>query len=134
MTQTRGERSNNPGNIRHSDITWLGEISSLDAFADFKSPEYGIRAIAKVLLSYQRAHGLDTVRKIISRWAPPSENDTSAYIAAVAAECCVDPDMAIDLRGPTLMGMMVKAIIRHENGRVAYDDSVINDGVALALA
>ena len=47
-------------------------------------PANGIRAIAKVLLTYQRQHGLDTLAELIERWAPAAENDSFAYIDDVA--------------------------------------------------
>lgn len=79
----RGIRNNNPGNIRHG-ANWLGlntngqDIDS--SFCVFTAPVYGIRALAKVLINYKRIHGLNTVRQIVSRYAPPNENQTTAYI------------------------------------------------------
>lgn len=51
----RGERNNNPGNIRHGS-KWQGlsaEQTDKD-FCQFISPEYGIRAIYKLLQTYQK--------------------------------------------------------------------------------
>ena len=87
MTQPRGIRNNNPGNIRHG-AKWQGlkeNSRDLDpAFCVFKNPIYGIRALAKGLLNYKKLYGLNTVRSIISRYAPPNENQTLAYIQSVA--------------------------------------------------
>jgi len=131
---TRGERNNNPGNIRHSSTTWQGEAADQpdQAFVTFKSPSWGIRAIAKILLTYQ-AKGLDTVRQMILRWAPPSENDSEAYVRDVAQHMGVEPEQAISFAGrPDLLLSMVEAIIRHENGVQPYSDSDLKAGLLLA--
>jgi len=131
MSDPRGVRNNNPGNIRKSGTVWMGMSATQTdpSFVQFVAPEYGIRAIAKIMKSY-RALGLNTVREVIRRWAPPSENNTDAYVAAVCAECSVKPDDTIDLE--TIMPLLVKAIIYHENGCCPYTDQQINSGIALA--
>lgn len=85
----RGIRNNNPGNIRHG-ANWHGlnpDGRKIDpAFCVFTTSVAGIRALAKVLINYKRIHGLNTVRQIISRYAPPNENQTTAYIQSVAKQ------------------------------------------------
>ena len=97
-------------------------------FVVFKAPEWGIRAIAKILLSDAR-NGITNVRGIINRWAPPVENNTDAYIAAVSNQLQVNPDQYIDIT--VEMPGLVKAIIKHENGLQPYSDEQIADGIAL---
>jgi hypothetical protein len=135
----RGIRNNNPGNIRRSSVAWVGLAPVQDDpdFFQFADIRYGIRAMGKILLSYFNKYGLDTVTKIINRWAPPSENATGAYIDAVAASVGVDPDQSIDLTDPVVMGFLIDAIITQENGRVAaalVSTTAIDDGVQLAYA
>ena len=85
----RGLRNNNPLNIRHSADRWQGarEEQTDKAFVQFKTMAYGYRAAWKTLQTYYErfCHQSTpfTVRNIISRWAPPSENDTEAYIRQV---------------------------------------------------
>ena len=85
----RGIRNNNPLNIRRSATRWQGarEEQTDKSFVQFKSMAYGYRAAWKVLQSYyetfSRQNRPFTVRNIISRWAPPAENDTEAYIINV---------------------------------------------------
>ena len=85
----RGIRNNNPLNIRRSATRWQGarEEQTDKSFVQFKSMAYGYRAAWKVLQSYYEAFSRQnkpfTVRNIISRWAPPNENDTEAYIVNV---------------------------------------------------
>lgn len=127
--RTRGLRNNNPGNIRKGD-SWQGMAAAQPDpdFVTFISPEFGIRALAKVLLNY-RSQGLQTVAQIINRWAPPVENDTSSYVAAVARALNVSPTAPLDVsaRLPDL----VQAIIRHENGMQPYPAELIARGLSL---
>ncbi len=90
----RGIRNFNPGNIRHAKGTrWQGMSANQNdsAFVQFTGPQWGIRAIARTLITYQDKHALRTIRQIISRWAPPSENNTESYIRQVAARVGVAP-------------------------------------------
>ena len=86
---TRGQRNNNPLNIRHSRDKWQGAATTQTdpAFVQFQSMAYGYRAAWKTLdtycLTFRRERQPYNVRTIIARWAPPSENDTEAYIRAV---------------------------------------------------
>jgi len=132
---TRGIVNNNPGNIRKSTAAWHGAVAGNDpAFVTFDTPENGIRAMAKVLLTYQRQHGLDTVAELLERWAPAVENDSFAYIDDVATRLGIDPDERIDLGDPAALAALCGAIIRHENGRQPYAAAVLAAGVGAALA
>lgn len=133
-SSARGIRNNNPGNIRHSSAQWDGmrETQTDSAFVQFTSPVYGLRALAKLLFNYQRLYGINTVRGIISRWAPSSENNTEAYIFVVANALNVDPDGPLDMR--SVMPDLVAAIVKHENGTQPYSLATIGDGIALAVA
>jgi hypothetical protein len=84
----RGLRNNNPGNIRRSNERYQGEVRpSLDpAFKQFESMAYGYRALMRVLKTYYHKHGLHTIREMINRWAPKSENPTGNYISAVVRD------------------------------------------------
>lgn len=129
----RGERNNNPGNIRLSATRWQGQVDGTDpAFVTFATPQDGVRALAKLLRNYQTIHGLRTVRAIINRYAPPSENNTSAYVASVAAALGVSPDAPLDLNNDATLQQLVAAVIQHENGRNVYAADTIAAGVALA--
>ena len=132
----RGIRNNNPGNIRHGS-NWQGlnpNSRNIDpAFCVFTSSVYGIRALAKVLINYKKIHGLNTVRQIISRYAPPNENQTTAYIQSVAKQLGVVPDTVIDIEERGILTVFIKAIIRMENGIQPYSDPTIQQGIDLCL-
>lgn len=130
----RGIRNNNPGNIRKgADWEGLSPNQSDSAFCTFTSAEYGIRAIAIILKNYEKKYGLNTIEKIINRWAPPIENATGEYVAAVAREMRIDPRSSIDVTQPSIMLSLVRAIIHHENGRQPYSEAVLSRGIAMAL-
>lgn len=130
----RGIRNNNPGNIRHG-TNWQGlnpDGRKIDpAFCVFTAPVYGIRALAKVLTNYGKIHNLNTVRQIISRYAPPNENQTAAYIQSVAKQLGVYPDTIIDIEERGVLTIFIKAIIRMENGIQPYSDEIIQQGIDL---
>lgn len=141
MTDTkklpRGIRNDNPGNIELGD-PWQGMRSKQTdgRFAQFETPAYGIRALARTLITYQDKHGIRTVRAAINRWAPQVENDTGAYVRAV--QKAVGGDM-VDMHDYQYLRPMVEAIIRHENGKgplstanTWYDDATIDEGLRLA--
>ena len=132
----RGIRNNNPGNIRKSAIVYRGESGGSDPdFKTFISPTYGIRAIAVILLAYQKEHGLATIRQMISRWAPASENDTDAYVSDVAAEAGIGPDESVTLCTQSdILGSLIEAIIHHENGQQPYPQATVAVAVELAIA
>lgn len=131
----RGLRSKNPGNIRLNPSTkWQGEIPGDDPdFCTFSSYAYGIRALATLVLNYQRKRNLRTVAGIINRWAPPVENDTGAYARVVAKAVGVGVNDEIDVGQYAVLRPLVEAIIRHENGRLApVTGADIDAGLALA--
>lgn len=131
---TRGLNNNNPGNIEFSEKNpWEGQIGSDGRFAKFETPEHGIRALGKNLLTYYQKHGLDTVGEIITRWAPPKENNTLAYIKAICKQLSVSADQQIDVTNPSTLAALCAGIVNHENGSQPYTDDQIGAGVSAAL-
>lgn len=140
MADTRGVRNKNPGNIDYNKANaWKGQLGLEEGvpkprFARFDTAENGIRALGKLLLTYQDKHKLRTVAAIINRWAPSNENDTSAYVKAVERSTKTLPGATIDLRSYGVMGGFVKAIIHHENAGYEYPEEVLKEGVKRALS
>ncbi len=130
----RGIRNNNPGNLEASSSNpWVGQTGSDGRFAKFETPEHGIRALGRNLISYQR-QGIDTVGEIINRWAPPSDNnDTAAYIKAVCAQLGVTANQPLDASNPDTLQALCAAIIKHENGTQPYSPDQLSTGVSAAL-
>jgi len=131
---SRGIRNNNPGNIRLSKDKWQGLAPSQadKEFFVFQNPVYGIRAIARILINYQDDYELNTIRGIIGRWAPASENNTEAYIKRVAERTGFDADQALDMHQHADLRQLVIAIIWHENAQQPYSEEQINKALVLA--
>lgn len=117
----RGLDNRNPGNIRRAKVRYRGEVrpSRDPDFKQFESMAWGYRAIFVLLDTYRIRYGLSTLRGMISRWAPPSENHTDLYIRAVADQTRLDPDRRLDTRDSQTMIPLAAAISRVENGTPA---------------
>lgn len=126
MRVPRGLRNNNAGNIRLSKTRYLGEVvpSTDKAFKQFKTPAWGYRAIFVLLDSYSRK-GFLTLRQMISRYAPASENNTENYIRYVAENAVVSPEAPLDVNDRNVMILVVAAISKMENGIAADMDDVV---------
>lgn len=98
----------NVGNIR--------PVGSSTGFQQFDTPEAGIKAVDDQLRIYGSKHKLKTLREVISRYAPPSENDTEAYIKNVSQRTGLKPDEEIDLSNPTIRHIISGPIILQEQG------------------
>lgn len=133
----RGIRNNNPGNINFAHqagavLEPKTDKVSEPRFACFpedpKDPEkakrQGLALLRDQLILNYSTHKLHTVKENISRWAPPSENNTSAYISGVAHSVGVEPDTVIPKLTPTIMIGLMNAIIRYENGTNPYGSLV----------
>ncbi len=132
--QPRGIRNNNPGNIRRNGDPWQGlaKDQADREFFTFKSAVYGIRALARLLITYQDKYGLCTIETIIARWAPTVENDTKAYIQSVARQTGFSPLQTLDMHCFEYLKPVVEAIIQHENGQQPYSDAEITKALVLA--
>lgn len=127
-----GLRNNNPGNLVKTANTWDGEVKGDGRFASFATPEHGLRALCKNLLAYNK-RGYTTVEQIIGRWAPPNENDTAAYTAAVSKALGVPADKRLDLTDINTLTALCASITQHENGSNPYSQEQITTGAMAAL-
>jgi hypothetical protein len=128
--KSRGLRNNNPLNIRHSTDNFKGEIKGLDkSFKTFSSMPYGYRAAFVTLTTYL-SRGWNTIEKIISKWAPPTENDTEAYIANVEKWSGVPRNKELTATDGADYILIVAAMSFVENGQNA-DISAVKEGFNL---
>ena len=118
-------RNLNPGNVRISKTTYLGEVipSQDKAFKQFSTMAWGYRAMFVLLHTY-RKNGYRTLRQMINRYAPPVENHTESYIASVSKWAGVFADVELDTLDPAEMIPVVSAMSRVENGVPALDADV----------
>jgi len=128
--KSRGLRNNNPLNIRHNTDVFQGEIKGTDkSFKTFSSMPYGYRAAFVTLATYH-SRGWNTIEKIVSRWAPPSENDTEKYIAHVEKWSGVPKDKVLTAASGADYIMIVAAMCFMENGKNA-DINQVKEGFVL---
>ena len=110
---TLGMRNNNPLNIRRvKGQKWKGEASpqpspvgegalpqggsgnvssplgevgrgAAGSFVQFSTLSFGLRAAFCILRTYRKKYHAVCIEDIITRWAPPTENDTHKYILDV---------------------------------------------------
>lgn len=114
----RGIRNNNPLNIRIGN-SWLGEVTDPtdNEFEQFVHVSFGLRAGFILLKRYINRYRLNTIEKIISRWAPSNENNTRSYIDRVAKKMNIDPDTPLLYEDQDTMCALVYAMVYVENGR-----------------
>lgn len=122
---TRGARNHNPLNIRIGN-SWLGEVAnpSESEFECFVSDLYGLRAGFIILRRYIRRYHKNTIRKIISTWAPTHENPTDMYINWVAHRTDIEPDLEIRYEDEETMIKLVAAMAYYES-HIDIDTGVI---------
>lgn len=123
---SRGLRNCNPGNIRRSRVRYKGEIlpSHDKEFKQFCSMAYGYRAMFVLLDSYRSKYGLCTIRQMLNRYAPPSENFTEGYIRFVASRTGIAPNEIVNTRAARDMVPIVAAMSEIENGKAAIISDV----------
>jgi hypothetical protein len=126
----RGLKNNNPLNIRHNADVFQGETKGNDtSFKTFSTMSHGYRAGFVTLHTYL-SRGWNTIEKIVSRWAPPNENDTQEYIANVEKWSGVPRDKQLGAADGADFILIVAAMSYMENGRNA-DISDVKAGFAL---
>lgn len=137
MEWKRGIRLNNPGNIKRDGDKWVGMAPEQPdpTLIKFTDPVYGLRAMAKLLLNYQRLRKCRNIEQIIGRYAPPSENPTDAYIDFVCRATGYTEIERVDLNNPAVLAGIMQAMIRFENAKqMPYSEAQIYQGIRMALA
>ena len=122
----RGIRNNNPLNLRVGN-NWEGEVSQPTdhAFEQFTEMKWGVRAACIILRNYIQRHKLNTVAKVIQRWAPSNENNTAKYIETVCQRAHLGPDEVICWDNTCQMIALLLAMCYVENGQeISLEDAV----------
>lgn len=119
MEKPRGYRNNNPLNIRHSPDSFRGESAGTPdkSFKTFISMAYGFRAAFAIMRTYIEKYNCTTTEAIITKWAPPSENDTKGYIDFVCKRTGLAPGVAVKFDKGIIK--LVLAMAEMENGTPA---------------
>lgn len=129
--KSRAERNNNPGNLEFRGQAGASRENGEGRFAKFETAEEGVAALARQLQLYA-SRGIDTIESIISKYAPPNENNTKAYIEALTSKLGVKADQKLDLSDAGTMSGLIQGISRHEAGRSFLSDQQILSGLSMA--
>ena len=115
---------NNIFNIRAGRAQWLGMTGTRKGFVEFDTQEHGIRAWLVLMRSYRRRYGCRTIRQIVTRFAPPTENQTERYIRY----CCQVVMLGdnADICQDIMFAMLGVAMARMETG-TALDVGTISE-------
>lgn len=138
--KNRNYRNNNLGNLvfanQEGAVLEAPNAKGEQRFARFNTPEEGIRALANQVSSYYNGTSaaagyqkLQTVSSIISKWAPPNENNTNQYIDNVSKYLGVSPNEKIDVSNPEVMTQLVRAIATKEGGNPAVNNEFIKNAL-----
>ncbi|HEJ7999078.1 TPA: hypothetical protein SMI16_004548 [Serratia liquefaciens] len=119
-----GLRNNNPGNLRAAP----NATGRNGGFVTFETPEDGLAALSRQLMLFGD-RGKNTLNSMIPTYAPSSENNTQAYIEAVAKQTGFNPSEPLDLHSPGMLEKLIPAIIKHENGAQPYTADEISKGI-----
>lgn len=110
----------------------LVAVSTDKAFCQFISMRWGLRAAVIIMKKYMTKYRCDTIRKIITRWAPPSENDTVKYVDTVCQRTGYKPDEKFKFNDKTRLCGIIQAMSFVENGGQYITFNDVLDGYALA--
>lgn len=115
MTGGPTSNRNNPGNIRVTPWSKAhGAQGEMKSIATFATPEAGAQAMTDLLQSgIYKGKGINTVSGIITKWAPPSENNTAAYIKFVHDQTGLDVNTVLK---PEDYPKLQQAMTRFEGG------------------
>lgn len=126
-----GLRNNNPGNLRPGD-NWQGMIGISYNFIVFENILWGIRAMCTDIRT-KINNGYNTIEKLIYKYAPPSENNTEAYIMAVCNYTGINRYTALQVNAGTLAAI-ARAMMNVELGAsysAIVTDAEIQEGISM---
>ena len=112
-----GIRNFNPGNLRKpSGDPFLGTSGMDSGYLTFSDPNYGLRALARNLMTYQDEYGIDNVNSLVDRYAPPSDNPEKSrenFKLALSNILGINPDEQFNIKEK--MPQLMEGIIKFEN-------------------
>lgn len=107
---------NNPGAVT---------VGKGEAWGAYASLHDGYKAIMDRIQSYHRDRNKRTPAQIMAVYAPPSENNTRAYIEFVRKQTGLDPEKEIDPKDPATLVAMTRAILGYEFSQKASEAELL---------
>lgn len=110
-------QNNNVGNIRFNPSNnWVGQIGvDYRGFVIFDTLYNGCRAMMKLIFNYIN-QGYNTISKIITKYAPSNENDTTGYINFVSNHALIGKYDTLQISNRGEMLALIDAMILMETG------------------
>lgn len=122
--------NHNPTNLINDGSSWIGKIDTPERiikegrstrFCAFENDYFGLRAALINLKNGYFSKGLTTISKIISKWAPSSENNTDKYIENVAKMTGIDKDVKLNVDDKGQIFELLRAIAYIDGGFIGDD-------------
>jgi hypothetical protein len=114
-------------------LVGLRPTGATKGFQTFGTPEESIAAGVRQLQINMDQHKITTLAQQITKWAPPNENDTAAYIKAVVAETGIDPNAPLNVHDKEVARQVIQAIANRETGHKVAPE-IISKGLDQAFA
>lgn len=131
-----GYRNRNPGNVRYDGASrWDGMVGNprQNDFIQFENDHYGIRSVARNVLTQYERGDYNTISGLLNRYAPRNQNNTQAYINHLTNVLGIGADEALDMNNPEVLDAIVPIIITHETGSNQYTPEQICNAVRDAM-
>lgn len=100
-------------------MDWKGKVphdkNTDPRFEQFTTMVWGLRAMILDVVGDIVTKKQNTIRKLITKYAPANENDTNAYINGVARQIGLLPDAIIEVKQPIIQKLIL-AMVKIENG------------------
>jgi len=109
-----------PSTVTDANVGNLRVPGSATDFQKFATRAEGVQAMSKQLEIYGSRDKIDSIRSAISKWAPPNENDTEAYIKFVSARTGIGADEKIDLTDPAVRTIIMGPMMIMEKGKKSF--------------
>jgi hypothetical protein len=130
----RGLSDNNPGDLTPPPSgAWNGQVGLDGPFCIFSDTVFGLRALAMDIANNIVGDGNNTLTLLITKYAPPAENDTAAYISSVAGYTGLGATAPIPQTQAALASIM-RAIINVELGGTWSTQYVADADIAAGIA
>lgn len=131
--ELRNKRNLNPGNIEYGEIAkhYGGELETgveNPRFAKFKDASSGVAALYSLLIKYKK-QGLNTIEKIVPKYAPPGENNVKSVISNWSQKSGLKPGQEIDLSNLKQVNDLIRSITTTEGGGFGLRDEDIYGGI-----
>lgn len=99
----------------HGGFNFAGIRHPKGGFRTYPNEYSGVADAARLLQSYERG-GYNTLEKIVNRWAPPNENNTSLLLKRAQEWMGVGKDQPLNLHDPETLTKLLDVMNRNEFG------------------